>query len=133
MAFALAKLHRSTLRSMGIKIFMPWHLSVVARTHGQLGQFDEARQCIGEAMTVIETTRKGRAKLVHRIAGGIALISPEQGPKIAQHYFERSLTVARQQQAKSWSLRAAMSMARLWRDQGFGTQNCLKESPPVLE
>ena len=45
-------------------------------------------------------------------------MSPEQGPKIAQHYFERSLTVARQQQAKSWSLRAAMSMARLWRDQG---------------
>jgi predicted ATPase len=33
-------------------------------------------------------------------------------------YFERALTVARQQQAKSWELRAAMSMARLWRDQG---------------
>jgi predicted ATPase len=31
---------------------------------------------------------------------------------------ERSLAVARQQQAKSWKLRAAMSMARLWRDQG---------------
>ena len=36
----------------------------------------------------------------------------------AEHYFERALTVARQQQAKSWELRAAMSMARLWRDQG---------------
>jgi predicted ATPase len=33
-------------------------------------------------------------------------------------YFERALAVARQQQAKSWELRAAMSMARLWRDQG---------------
>jgi predicted ATPase len=33
-------------------------------------------------------------------------------------YFERALTVARAQQAKSWELRAAMSMARLWRDQG---------------
>jgi predicted ATPase len=32
--------------------------------------------------------------------------------------FEEALTVARQQQAKSWELRAAMSMARLWRDQG---------------
>jgi predicted ATPase len=33
-------------------------------------------------------------------------------------YFERALAVARQQQAKSWELRAAMSFARLWRDQG---------------
>jgi predicted ATPase len=33
-------------------------------------------------------------------------------------YFERVLTVARAQQAKSWELRAAMSMARHWRDQG---------------
>ena len=36
----------------------------------------------------------------------------------AQAYFERALAVARKQQAKSWELRAAMSMARLWRDQG---------------
>jgi predicted ATPase len=36
----------------------------------------------------------------------------------AGKYFERALTVARQQQAKSWELRAAMSMARLWLDQG---------------
>jgi predicted ATPase len=36
----------------------------------------------------------------------------------AQAYFERALAVARQQQAKSWELRAAMSLARLWRDQG---------------
>ena len=35
-----------------------------------------------------------------------------------QTYFKRALAVARQQQAKSWELRAAMSMARLWRDQG---------------
>jgi predicted ATPase len=33
-------------------------------------------------------------------------------------YFERALSVARAQQAKSWELRAAMSLARLWRDQG---------------
>ena len=36
----------------------------------------------------------------------------------AETYFERALAVARAQQAKSWKLRAAMSMARLWRDQG---------------
>jgi predicted ATPase len=36
----------------------------------------------------------------------------------AEAYFERALSIARQQQARSWELRAAMNMARLWRDQG---------------
>jgi predicted ATPase len=36
----------------------------------------------------------------------------------AETHFDRALAVARQQQAKSWELRAAMSLARLWRDQG---------------
>ena len=55
---------------------------------------------------------------VHRIAGEIALMSPEPDAAKAEAYLERALTVARRQQAKSWELRAAMSLARLWRDQG---------------
>ena len=55
---------------------------------------------------------------VYRIAGEVALKSPEPDVAKAQAYFERALAVARQQQAKSWELRAAMSMARLWRNQG---------------
>jgi GAF domain-containing protein len=54
----------------------------------------------------------------NRLAGEVALISPEHDAAKAQSYFERSLAVARQQQAKSWELRASMSLARLWRDQG---------------
>jgi len=46
------------------------------------------------------------------------LKSPEHDAANAELYFERALTVARQQQAKSWELRASMSLARLWRDQG---------------
>ena len=70
-------------------------------------------------MTAVETTRERWWEAdVHRTAGEIALISPQPGAAKAQTYFERALTVARQQQAKSWELRAAMSMARLWRDQG---------------
>ena len=55
---------------------------------------------------------------VIRITGEIALLSPEREAAKSQAYFERALSIARQQQAKSWELRAAMSMARLWRDQG---------------
>jgi predicted ATPase len=45
-------------------------------------------------------------------------MSPEADAAKAEAYFERALAVARRQQAKSWELRAAKSMARLWRDQG---------------
>ena len=55
---------------------------------------------------------------LNRAAGEIALMSPEPDATKAEAYFERALAIARQQQAKSWELRATMSMARLWRDQG---------------
>jgi predicted ATPase len=52
------------------------------------------------------------------VAGEIALMSPGPDAAKAQAYFERALSVARAQQAKSWELRTVMSMARLLRDQG---------------
>jgi predicted ATPase len=55
---------------------------------------------------------------VNRIAGEIALLSQDPDATEAEAYFTRALAVARQQQAKSWELRATMSMARLWCDQG---------------
>ena len=55
---------------------------------------------------------------IHRVAGEIALKSPEPDPAKAEAYFERALAIAREQKAKSWELRAATSKARLWRDQG---------------
>jgi predicted ATPase len=55
---------------------------------------------------------------VNRIAGEIALMGPQNDSAKAEAHFERALAVTRQQQAKSWELRAAMSLARLWRDQG---------------
>ena len=55
---------------------------------------------------------------IHRVAGEITLMSPEPDAAKAEAYFERALAVARKQQAKSRELRVAMSVARLWRDQG---------------
>ena len=78
-------------------------------------------------MTAIESSdeRLWEAE-VHRIAGELARASPEPDAAKAEAYFERALAVARQQQAKSWELRAAMSLARLWRDQGKASKrvNC---------
>jgi predicted ATPase len=70
-------------------------------------------------MTAVATTEESWCEAeVHRMAGEIALKSPELDAAKAEAYFERALTVARQKQAKSWELRAAMSLARLWRNQG---------------
>ena len=94
-------------------------LSHLARAYAELGQFDDAWRCIAEAMTAVETTNERWYEAdIHHIAGEIALLSPEPDAARAQACFERALAVARQQQAKSWELRAAMSLARLWRDQG---------------
>ena len=82
-------------------------------------RFDDAWRCIDEATTAIETTKERWFEAeAHRVAGELALMSPEPDAAKADAYFERALAVARQQQAKSWELRAAMSLARLWRDQG---------------
>src|ERR1700746_1085162 len=72
-----------------------------------------------KAITTVDTTKeKWYEAEVHRIAGEIALMSPERDAAKAEACFERALAVAREQQAKSLELRAATSMARLWRDQG---------------
>jgi predicted ATPase len=107
------------LKSTGAAVWAPLHLSLLASARAQLGQFDDASHTIGEAMTVIETTKERWCEAeVNRIAGEVALMLPEPDATKAQPYFDRALTVARAQQAKSWELRASMSLARLWRDQG---------------
>jgi predicted ATPase len=106
-------------RSTGTTVFMPWYLSCLARAYAKLGQYDEAWCCIGEAMTAVETTKEKWCEVeIHRTRGEITLMSPEPDVAKAEAYFERALAVARAQQAKSWELRAATSMARLWREQG---------------
>jgi len=109
----------TAFRSTGATFLLPWFLSNLARAYAELFQFDDAWRCIAEAMTAVETTKETMTEAeIHRIAGEIALMSPEPDAAKAQACFQRSLAVARAQQAKSWELRAAISLARLWRDRG---------------
>ena len=106
-------------RTTGGTVNLPLYLPHLARAHAELGQFEEAWRCIGEAMTEAETTKQTWCEAeIHRTAGEIALMSPEPDAAKAQAHFERAIAIARAQQAKSWELRAATSLARLWRDQG---------------
>jgi class 3 adenylate cyclase/predicted ATPase len=109
----------SALRSTGTIIWMPLYLSHLARAHADLGQFPDAWRCISEAIVAVETTKEKWCEAeVNRVAGEIALMPTEPNESRSQAHFERALAVAREQNAKSWELRAAMSMARRWCDQG---------------
>ena len=110
----------SAWRATGTTVWMPTYLSYLTRAQAELGQFDEASRCISEALIAVQTTNESWYEAdIHRIAGEIALRSPEPDVAKAEAHFERALQVALVQRAKSWELRAAMSMARLWRDQGM--------------
>jgi predicted ATPase len=107
------------LRSTGMALHVPHWLSSLAKAYAEVGQFDDALRCIVEANAVGQATKeKWCDTQVQHVAGEIALMGPEPDAAKAEACFERALAVARAQQAKSWELRAAMSMARLWRDQG---------------
>ncbi len=107
------------MRSTGTTMWMPLFLSYLSRANAEIDRFDEASTKISEAMTAVETTKEiwHEAEL-NRVAGEIALRAPQPDVAKAEVHFARALEVARQQQAKSWELRAAMSMARLLRAQG---------------
>jgi predicted ATPase len=106
-------------QSMGATARMPAYKSHLGRAYAELGQFDDAWRCIGEALTAIDTTKERWFEAeVNRVAGEVVRRSPEWDAPKVEAYFEHALAVARQQHAKSWELRAAMSMAGLWRVQG---------------
>ena len=106
-------------RSSGSTAYASSAFSALSSAYADLGQFDEAQRYIAKAFTAVETTKETWCEAdVLRTAGEIALMSHEEDAAKAESYFERALSVARKQQAKSWELRAAMSLARLWRDQG---------------
>jgi predicted ATPase len=106
-------------RSTGATMWMPLYLPFLAMAYADLGQFDEAWRCVEEATTAVETTGERWCEAeVSRVAGEIALLSHEPEKAKAEGYFDRGLGIARKQQAKSFELRASMSLARLSRSQG---------------
>ncbi|MBR1237688.1 adenylate/guanylate cyclase domain-containing protein [Bradyrhizobium sp. AUGA SZCCT0182] len=106
-------------RSTGARLWIPETLTYLAKAHLDLGQYSEALRCTDEAQALIEATHELWYQAeIHRTAGHVLLCSPKPDPARAEAQFERALAVARQQLAKSLELRATMSLARLWRDQG---------------
>jgi predicted ATPase len=106
-------------RSTGATMYVPAWLSYLARAYAELDQFNDAWHRIDEALATEEKTKETwYGADIRRTAGEIALMTSQPDAAKAEAYFEQALAISRKQQAKSWELRAATSMARLWRDQG---------------
>jgi predicted ATPase len=109
----------TSLRASESTLYEPYYLSYLAIAYADLGQIDDARRCTADTIDKVERLKEKWCEAeVNRIAGEVTLKSPAPDTEKAEEYFDRALAVARQQQTKSWELRAAMSLARLWRDQG---------------
>ena len=92
----------------------------LAEVYGISGQWEEALARLDEAAHLVETTQERWTDADrHRLRG--ALLLPMNDPAPAEECYRQALAVAREQNAKFWELRAATSLARLWRDQGKRT------------
>jgi predicted ATPase len=101
----------------GCKIGVPSTLLALAELHGVAAQPLEGLIRLDEALKAVETTNERWVEAeVYRIRGKLLVFLNEQ--PAAETSYHQALTVTRHQSAKLWELRAATSLARLWRDQG---------------
>jgi predicted ATPase len=107
------------LRRTGHEFYRPWFLYLLAEAHVAGSEFEDALTQIEEALAVVGQTEERWCEAeLERLRGELLLRLPNSDPDAAKACFERAMEVARWQEAKSWELRAATSLAQLWRDQG---------------
>jgi class 3 adenylate cyclase len=119
-AEGLAQMHQgvATYQAIGR---LPWllFLGLLAEACGRAGQVEEGLRALHEALEAMQTTEERLyAAEVYRLRGELLRQQSAAQPGEAEASFHQALTVARRQEAKSWELRAAMSLARLWQQQG---------------
>ena len=106
-------------RAHGIGAVWPWFLAIFADACGALGQLEEGLGALEEALQWVQRNDERLYEAeVYRIRGELLLKQDVPDTAEAEQCFQRALQVARQQQAKSWELRAAMSLSRLWQQEG---------------
>jgi predicted ATPase len=112
----------AALQSTDAKRALPYYLALLAEGYGAVGQTNEGLHVLAEAFAEVATTaeRRWEAEL-YRLQGELLLQAEgrkRKAEETSEAYFRQALEVARQQQAKSLELRAAMSLSRLWQQQG---------------
>jgi predicted ATPase len=101
-----------------------YFLALLADAHGIAGQAEEGLATVAEALAFANQTEERFYEAeMYRLKGELTLQFQASGQKSkveeeAEACFEKAIEIAKHQHAKSWELRAAMSLARLWRQQG---------------
>jgi predicted ATPase len=106
-------------RAPGAALLVPYFYSVLADVCDHLSHTDDGLQALVEAHTRVEQQEERWWEAeIHRLRGVLLLKQPGTLPAEAEAWLQRALDVARRQEAKSIELQAAMSLARLWQQQG---------------
>ena len=106
-------------RAMGSGMAVSYWLTLLAEAYGQAGQAEEGLRLLAEALTHVDNTGERLcAAEVYRLKGELLLRQAIPDEAQAETCLHQALDIARHQQAKSWELRAAVSLSRLWQRQG---------------
>ena len=121
----MAQIHQglATLRATGETVTQPIHLILCAEAAGHVGQVEKGLRLLAEALAAFEASGRGDMLAeAHRLQGDLLLRHRAPDAAQAEVCFQHALAIARRQQAKSWELRAATSLARLWQRQDKRTE-----------
>ena len=96
----------------------PYSLGLLAEAYGEGGLHEEGLDVLTEALAVMDITEvRFYGAELYRLKGALLLRQAVPDASQAETSFHQALDIARQQEAKSWELRAAISLARLWQSQ----------------
>ena len=106
-------------RATGAALFVPYFCTLLAEVCAHLGHIENGLQALAEAHTLMEQQEERWWEAeISRLRGVLLLRQPGTPQAEAEAWLQRALDVARRQEAKSLELRAAMSLSRLWQQQG---------------
>jgi class 3 adenylate cyclase/predicted ATPase len=110
-------------RTTGSDHMMPYYLALHAEACVALGQVSEGLRLIEEGVAAVErTAERWYEAEIYRLKGDLLLALAPPDAAAAQTCFRSALAISRERGAKRWELRAATSLARLWREQGKRTE-----------
>jgi class 3 adenylate cyclase/predicted ATPase len=105
----------AAILATGQTLTQPVCLVLLAEAAGHASQVDEGLHLLGEALTAFEASGRGDLRAeAYRLKGALLLRQAVPDTAQAEACFHHALAIARHQHAKSWELRAAMSLSRLW-------------------
>ncbi len=103
---------------VGAKFYVPMLIALKAELQARAGQFDLAVATVTTALTMATATNHSWIlPELYRTRGALLLAVDPAATDVAAQHFERAISMAKDQRAKSWELRAATSLARLWQSQ----------------